>query len=35
VLNNWADKRGVDGIRDYWREKNQISIDGMPTEIID
>jgi hypothetical protein len=35
VLNNWADKRGVDGIRDYWREKNQLSIDGKPTQIID
>ena len=35
VLNNWADKRGVEGIRDYWREKNQLSIDGMSTEIVD
>ena len=34
VLANWAEKRGEDGIRDYWREKNQRSIDGMPTDIL-
>ena len=35
TLNNWADKRGPDGIRDYWAEKNQQSIDGAPTHILD
>ncbi len=31
VLAMWADKRGPDGIADYWQEKNRFSIDGMPT----
>lgn len=31
VLEKWAEKRGPDGIRDYWQEKNQTSIDGLPT----
>ncbi|MFU8816264.1 MAG: pyridoxamine 5'-phosphate oxidase family protein [Pseudomonadales bacterium] len=34
VLDQWSRKRGEQGIRDYWREKNQVSIDGLPTEII-
>ena len=33
-LNNWADKKGADGLADYWLEKNQISLDGKPTGII-
>ncbi len=35
VLSQWADKRGQAGVRDYWQEKNQYSIDGLPTQIID
>jgi hypothetical protein len=35
VLANWAQKRGEEGIREYWREKNQLSIDGFPTRIIE
>ncbi len=34
VLSNWAEKRGEQGIQDYWREKNQVSIDGLPTQIV-
>ena len=34
VLAMWADKRGEDGIRDYWAEKNQRTIDGKPTGIL-
>lgn len=33
-LINWADKKGESGIREYWEEKNQVSIDGIPTHII-
>jgi len=34
VLTNWSEKRGEDGIREYWQEKNQTSIDGFPTQIL-
>jgi hypothetical protein len=33
LLNNWADKKGRDGIREYWQEKNTVSLDGHPTGI--
>jgi hypothetical protein len=29
-LPNWADRKGVDGLRDYQRVKNAASIDGLP-----
>ncbi|TYP99909.1 pyridoxamine 5'-phosphate oxidase [Tenacibaculum adriaticum] len=32
-LNEWAIKKGKDGIEDYWKEKNTQSIDGLPTGI--
>ncbi|MEM9175666.1 MAG: pyridoxamine 5'-phosphate oxidase family protein [Myxococcota bacterium] len=31
ALTKWAEKKGEDGIRAYWSEKNAISIDGLPT----
>ena len=35
-LHDWASKKGEDGIRDYWKKKNQKSIDdfdtGMPVK---
>lgn len=34
VLRNWADDRGPEGIREYWEEKNQTSIDGLPTGVM-
>ena len=34
VLTKWAEKRGDDGIRDYWEEKNQRSLDGAATGIL-
>lgn len=34
VLRDWADKKGRDGVEDYWEEKNQTSIDGLPTGIL-
>ncbi len=33
-LNNWAEKQGEVGIREYWRQKNQQSIDGINTDIV-
>ncbi len=35
MLNKWAVKKGPEGIEAYWKEKNQMSIDGKPTEIFD
>ena len=34
LLNDWAEKKGPEGIRDYWTEKNQVSLDGKPTRIL-
>lgn len=34
-LNQWAAKKGENGIRDYWQEKNRFSLDGMPTGMAD
>ena len=33
-LKRWAVKKGETGIKDYWTEKNQISLDGIPTYIV-
>lgn len=33
-LNNWATKKGTDGVEKYWRDKNQVSLDGQPTHIV-
>lgn len=35
ILKDWAEKKGKDGIKEYWTEKNQVSIDGLPTGIFD
>ena len=34
-LNAWAEKKGQSGIRDYWQKKDQTSIDGKATGILD
>jgi hypothetical protein len=34
-LNNWAEKKGDVGIREYWRRTNQQTIDGIETDIIE
>jgi len=34
-LKNWALKKGDAGIKQYWLEKNQLSLDGIPTHIKD
>ncbi|HYP53557.1 MAG TPA: pyridoxamine 5'-phosphate oxidase family protein [Pyrinomonadaceae bacterium] len=33
MLVEWAERKGDDGIRDYWKEKNRVSIDGLPTSF--
>lgn len=33
TLDRWAEAKGADGIEAYWREKNEASIDGLPTGI--
>lgn len=35
TLNSWADKRGVEGVKDYWKEKNRTSLDGKNTGILE
>lgn len=34
ILVDWAQQKGEDGIKEYWKNKNQTSIDGFPTNII-
>ncbi len=31
MLKEWAKKKGEDGIKAYWKERNSISLDGKPT----
>ena len=35
TLVQWADKKGKDGITEYWRQQNQKSIDGLKTKIFE
>lgn len=35
LLNDWARSKGEDGVRQYWSQKNQVSIDGLPTYILE
>ena len=35
TLARWAEKKGPVGLLDYWREKNQVSIDGLPTGLLE
>jgi len=34
-LADWALKKGDAGLRQYWEDKNQLSIDNIPTHIIE
>ena len=34
-LDDWAKDKGQEGIKAYWKEKNEQSIDGIPTKIQD
>ncbi len=33
TLQKWAIKKGEEGIKEYWLEKNRVSLDGYPTGI--
>ncbi len=33
MLQKWSEKRGRDGIEQYWKDKNLHSIDGKPTGL--
>ena len=33
MLDDWAAKKGPDGIASYWQQKNVLSIDGLPTGL--
>lgn len=33
-LSDWAAKKGEEGIKEYWKQKNQVSLDGIPTNIL-
>ena len=34
-LLQWAQKRGDEGLATYWHSKNQTSLDGLPTHIVE
>lgn len=34
-LNDWAITQGDTGIKEYWEKKNQTSLDGLPTHILE
>lgn len=34
-LNQWAEKKSQGGINEYWEKKNQTSLDGIETHIVD
>jgi Pyridoxamine 5'-phosphate oxidase len=34
-LNAWAERKGPDGIADYWRTRNSVSLDGLSTGIME
>ncbi len=35
TLVQWAKKKGENGIIEYWKNKNEKSIDGLPTKIFE
>lgn len=35
TLRKWADDKGEDGVRQYWQDRNQQTLDGAPTGILE
>jgi hypothetical protein len=35
LLDRWAVNKGENGLKMYWKEKNQVTLDGKPTHIMD
>ncbi len=33
-LKKWATNKGDDGVKAYWQQKNQLSLDDKPTNIV-
>jgi len=33
-LLEWSEKKGKEGIESFWKERNQVSLDGLPTNIL-
>jgi len=33
TLTRWAEKKGEAGLRDYWQNRNHVSVDGLPTRV--
>ncbi|MGI9545407.1 MAG: pyridoxamine 5'-phosphate oxidase family protein [Cyclobacteriaceae bacterium] len=33
LLTKWTENKGDEGIKSYWKERNQLSIDGKPTDL--
>lgn len=34
TLNAWSTKQGIEGVEEYWKNKNTVSIDGFETKIL-
>ena len=34
LLNDWATKKGEQGVKQYWEANNALSLDGLPTDIV-
>jgi hypothetical protein len=34
TLIKWAESKGETGLLDYWQDKNLVSIDGLPTNLL-
>lgn len=34
ALNKWAEDRDAEGVKTYWSERNQSTINDMPTNIL-
>ncbi|MBK8164021.1 MAG: pyridoxamine 5'-phosphate oxidase family protein [Gammaproteobacteria bacterium] len=35
ALQRWAERKGPEGLRAYWDERNRVSLDGKPTGIFE
>jgi hypothetical protein len=35
LLKNWAERKGEAGIKEYWAQKNQKTLDGLETKILE
>ena len=34
-LMKWADNKGPQGVSDYWRDRNQTTLNGAPTGLLE